>query len=240
MIPIADNLPNRKTPVVTYLLVAVNVALFAIELNLANTGELADFLNTWGVVPARIVKMATDMLDASWIAAILICISMVLGLFLHSGFAHLIGNLLFLFVFGRRIEERLGHGQFLLFYFACGMMTSAIQVWSEPTLNAPLVGANGAIAGVLGAYLLSYPRAKIETIVPLIILFIPIELPALFYLFWWFVQQIFYGVSTFNIETGINSGSFAYWMHAVGLAIGTVLIFLLMPRQTSVKGLENG
>ncbi|MBD2056456.1 rhomboid family intramembrane serine protease [Oculatella sp. FACHB-28] len=239
MIPIADNLPNRKTPVVTYLLVAVNVALFAIELNLANTGELADFLNTWAVVPTRIVKMATDMLDGSWIAAILICISVVLGLFLHSGFAHLIGNLLFLFVFGRRIEEGLGHGQFLLFYFVCGMITSAIQVWSEPTLNAPLVGANGAIAGILGAYLLSYPKAKIETIVPLIILFIPIELPALFYLFWWFVQQIFYGVSTFNIETGINSGSFAYWMHAVGLAIGAVLIFLLMPRRVSAKEIEN-
>lgn len=239
MIPIADNLPNRKTPVVTYLLVAVSVALFAVELNLANTGELADFLNTWGVVPRRIVKMATDMLDGSWIAAVLICISMALGLFLHSGFAQLIGNLLFLFVFGRRVEERLGHGKFLLFYFACGVVTSAIQVWSEPTLDSPLVGANGAIAGTLAAYLLSYPRAKIETIVPLVILFIPIELPALFYLFWWFVQQIFYGVSTFNVE-GINSGSFAYWIHAVGLAIGAGLLFLLMPRQTSAKRLKNG
>jgi membrane associated rhomboid family serine protease len=235
MIPIADNLPNRKTPIVTCLLVAANVALFAVELKLANEGELADFLNTWAVVPARIVKMATDMLDGSWIAALLICISIVLGLFLHSGFAQLVGNLLFLFVFGRRVEERLGHGPFLLFYFACGMVTSAVQVWSEPTLDAPLVGANGAIAGILGAYLLSYPRAKIETIVPLIILFIPIELPALFYLFWWFVQQIFYGASTFDVETGINSGSFAYWMHAVGLAIGAVLIFLLMPRQASAR-----
>jgi len=233
MIPIADNLPNRKTPIVTYLLIAVNVALFAVELKLANEGELADFLNTWAVVPARIVKMATDMLSGSWIAAILIGIAVVLGLFLHGGFAHLIGNLLFLFVFGRRIEEHLGHGKFLLFYFACGIVTSVIQVWSEPTLNAALVGANGAIAGILGAYLLSYPKAKIETIVPLVILFIPIELPALFYLFWWFVQQIFYGVSTFNVESGINSGSFAYWMHAVGLAIGAILIFLLMPRQTS-------
>jgi membrane associated rhomboid family serine protease len=239
MIPIADNLPNRKAPVVTYLLIAMSVALFAVELNLANAGELADFLNTWAVVPTRIVKMATDMLDGSWIAAILIFISVLLGLFLHSGFAHLIGNLLFLFVFGRRVEERLGHRQFLLFYLACGMVTSAIQVWSEPTLNAPLVGANGAIAGILAAYLLSYPRAKIETIVPLVILFIPIELPALFYLFWWFVQQIFYGVSTFDVEAGINSGSFAYWMHAVGLAIGAGLLFLLMPRQTSAKGLGN-
>ncbi|NJN59899.1 MAG: rhomboid family intramembrane serine protease [Leptolyngbyaceae cyanobacterium SL_5_9] len=233
MIPIADNLPNRKIPAITYLLVAVNVALFAVELKLANESELGDFLGTWAVVPARIVNLATDMLDGSWIAAILICIVTVLGLFLHSGFAHLIGNLLFLFVFGRRMEELLGHGRFLLLYLACGMVTSAVQVWSEPTLDVPLIGANGAIAGILAAYLLSYPRAKIETIVPLVILFIPIELPALFYLFWWFVQQIFYGVSTLNVEASINSGSFAYWMHNVGMAIGAVLVFLL--RRTSFR-----
>jgi membrane associated rhomboid family serine protease len=235
MIPIGDNLPHPKIPAITYLLIAANVALFAVELNLSNEGELGDFLTTWAVVPARIVRMATDALAGSWIAAVLICISVALGLFLHSGFAHLVGNLLFLFVFGRRVEERLGHGRFLLFYLGCGLVTSVIQVWAEPTLDTPLLGANGAIAAILGAYLLSFPNAKIETIVPLVVLFIPIELPALFYLFWWFVQQVFYGIGTLGVEGGVNSGSFAYWTHGVGVVIGVVLILLSPRRAASVE-----
>jgi membrane associated rhomboid family serine protease len=148
-------------------------------------------------------------------------------MFLHGSFGHILGNLLFLWVFGKSVEEILGHGRFLVFYLLCGVLTGVVQILVEPTLTVPLIGANGAIAGVLGAYLLSFPKAKIDTILPLVVVFIPIELPALFYLFWWFVQQAFYGISSLNIPGGVNPAGIAYWAHGVGLVIGAVLVRLL-------------
>jgi membrane associated rhomboid family serine protease len=149
--------------------------------------------------------------------------SLLLSIFLHGSFSQILGNLLFLWVFGKSVEDVLGHGRFLVFYLLCGVLTSVVQILAEPTLQVPLIGANGAVAGVLGAYVLSFPKAKIDTILPLAIVFIPIELPACFYLVWWFVQQVFYGIGSLNIAGGVNPPSIAYWAHGVGLAIGAVL-----------------
>jgi len=196
MIPISDRLHTSKQPIVTSTLISINIVLFIWEWQLDLRGELSHIINSWGIVPARIVDLTlsafTTFNPAAWIAWLLVQFSLVQGMFLHSSFSHLIGNLLFLFVFGKTLENFLGHRKFLGLYFLLGILTFGLQIVSEPTLVSPLIGGNGAIAGILGAYLYKFPKAKIDTIIPLIILFIPTQLPALFYLYWWFMQQIFF------------------------------------------------
>lgn len=228
MIPIGDNLPSRSKPIGNYLLIAINVALFLWELKLEVTGELGYVVNSWGVVPARISAVTQDAIasrnPAAWIALLILYTSLLRGMFLHGSFGQILGNLLFLWVFGKSVEGILGHRRFVVFYLLCGVLTGVVQILTEPTLTMPLIGGNGAIAGVLGAYILNFPKAKIETILPAAIVLIPIELPALFYLFWWFVQQVFYGIGSLNIIGGVNPAGIAYWAHTVGLVIGAVLV----------------
>ena len=230
MIPIGDNLPSRSKPIGNYLLIGINLALFLWELKLEAVGELGDLVNSWGIIPARISTVVADLGSgnpAAWIALLMLSTTLLQGMFLHGSFGQILGNLLFLWVFGKSVENFLGHGRFVIFYLLCGVLTGVVQVLAEPTLTVPLIGANGAIAGVLGAYLLRFPKAKIDTLLPLAIVLIPIELPALFYLFWWFVQQVFYGVGNLNIAPAVNLPGIAYWTHPVSLAIGAVLVGLL-------------
>lgn len=235
MIPIADNIPSRRQPFVNYFLIGINIALFLWELKLEVGGELGKFIQSWGVVPAKIGAVASDALasgnPAAWIALLLSAGSVLPAMFLHSSFSQILGNLVFLFVFGSNVEDVLGHGRYLVFYLLCGILTGVVQILVDPTLTVPLIGANGAIASVLGAYLLNFPSAKVDTILPLAIAFIPIELPALFYLFWWFVQQVFYGFGPLDIAGGANPVGYAYWAHGVGLVIGAVLMRLLGRRR---------
>ena len=231
MIPIGDNIPSHRQPIGNYLLLAINVALFLWELKLEVTGELSEKVNSWGVVPARISAVTADALvsgnPAAWIALLILSSTLLQGMFLHSSFGQILGNLLFLWVFGKSVENLLGHGRFVVFYLLCGVLTGMMQVLAEPTLTVPLIGANGAITGVLGAYMLSFPKARIDTIMPLLIVLIPIELPALFYLFWWFVQQVFYSVGNLNVAPAVNPPGIVYWTHPVSLVIGAVLVRLL-------------
>jgi membrane associated rhomboid family serine protease len=234
MIPISDNIPNSKKPIINYLLIGINIALFSWEWKLDISGNLSDIINSWGVIPARISTVTADVTavnPAAWIAWLMLSSSLLTAMFLHSSFSHLLGNLLFLFVFGKNVENLLGHGRFLVFYLLCGVLTGVVQILAEPTLTIPLIGANGAIAGVLGAYLTNFSKAKIDTILPLIIVFIPVELPAIFYLFWWFIQQGFYGIGNLSISSSVNQFSIAYWMHGIGLVIGAVLLHLQPPKQ---------
>jgi membrane associated rhomboid family serine protease len=228
MIPISDRMPISRQAVVTYLILGINLVLFIWEWQLDIRGELVHVINRWGVVPARIVHVTTAAFTtfnpAAWLAWLLIQVSLVRGMFLHSSFSHLIGNLLFLFVFGKTLENLLGHFKFLCFYLLCGILTFGLQILIEPKFNLPLIGANGAIAGVLGGYLYKFPNAKIDTIIPLIILFIPTQLPALFYLYWWFIQQIFYSIGSLSIHSSVNPFSPGYWMHGIGLVIGILLV----------------
>jgi membrane associated rhomboid family serine protease len=231
MIPISDRIPIGKQPVVTYTILVINIVLFILEWQLDVRGELSHIVNNWGVVPAKIVYVTavafTTFNPAAWVAWLLIQFSLIQGMFLHSSFSHLIGNLLFLFVFGKTLENLLGHLKFLCFYLVCGVLTFELQILIEPTLNLPLIGANGAIAGVLGAYLYKFSKARIDTIIPLIIIFIPTQLPALFYLYWWFIQQIFYGIGSLSIHGIVNPFSLGYWMHGIGLVVGVLIVRVL-------------
>ncbi|HIK10688.1 MAG TPA: rhomboid family intramembrane serine protease [Oscillatoriaceae cyanobacterium M33_DOE_052] len=233
MIPISDNIPSGRLPLVNYAIMGMNVAIFLAELRLEITGNLGNFLQTWGIVPARIHSVITDAITtgnpAAAVAAIVFGTGpLVVAMFLHGSFSQILGNTLFLWVFGKQVEMILGRWRYLLFYLVCGILTGVAQVLVDPTLAVPLVGAQGAVAGVLGAYLLNFPKAKIESILPLVVAFIPVEMPAFFYLLWWFVQQIFYGIGQLEIGGAINPFSMAYWTQVLGMIVGAGLVTLLV------------
>lgn len=234
MIPIADNLPSRSKPIVNYWLIGLNIALFLWEIRLEFTGELGNLVQSLGVIPVKIstpIAHLTTGNPAAIVAALVFSSSLLSAMFLHASFSQILGNLIFLSVFGRRVEELLGHGRYLAFYPIGGVLTGILQVLVQPTLTIPIVGANGAIACVLGAYLINFPKAKIDSILPLAIVFIPIQLPAMFYLVWWFVQQTFYGIGSLNIPGGVNSEGIAYLVQGVGLIFGGFLVSLMKQKR---------
>ena len=237
MIPIADNIRNTTRPIVVYVLIGIHLALFLWMLRLYIAGELGDFLGTWSVVPVRMHSSALDAIatnnPAAWVTLIVIgSVSLFWGMFLHGSVAQILGNMLFLWVFGKNVEHILGHGRFLGFYLLAGILAQIGQILIDPNMGASLVGANGAIAAILGAYLLSFPKAKIESVLPLVLVYIPMEIPAFFYLLWWFVQQLSYGIGKLSIVGGINPlFSIGYWSHGVGLIIGAALVPLLVKRK---------
>ncbi|MEH2409250.1 rhomboid family intramembrane serine protease [Nostoc sp.] len=229
MIPISDNIRCRNKPIINYWLIGINVAVFLWELQLEFSGELGYFVNSWGVIPAQISGAITNALlfnnSAAWIIIIWRSFSLLFGIFLHGSFSQILGNLLFLWVFGKTVENILGHRRYLGFYLAAGAIAGLVQILAEPSLTVPLIGGNGAIAAILGAYVMKFPKAKIDTILPLVIVYIPIEIPAFFYIFWWFVQQLFYGIGSLNIPpVGVNQSGVVFWGQVVGLFIGAAFM----------------
>jgi len=222
MIPISDNIPSSSKPIGNYLLIGINMALFLWELKLEIAGELGDLVNSW--CRSRSDYCSNGKRDhkwkpAAWIALLMLSSSLLLGIFLS--FSQILGNLIFLWVFGKSIDI-LGHGRFLVFYLLSGILTGVVQILAEPTLTMPLIGANGAIAGVLGAYLLSFPKAKKLTRFCCCDYTYPHRVASTI-LFWWFVQQMFYGIGSLNIAGGVNPASIAYWAHGVGLVIAVLV-----------------
>ncbi|MEH1976998.1 MAG: rhomboid family intramembrane serine protease [Nostoc sp.] len=230
MIPISDNIRCRSKPIINYWLIGINLAVFLWELKLEFSGELGYFVNSWGVIPAQISGAITNAIllnSAAWIVVFWRAFSLIFGIFIHGSFSQILGNLLFLWVFGKTLENILGHGRYLRFYLTAGAIAGIVQILLEPSLTVPLIGANGAIAAILGAYVMKFPKAKIDTILPLIILYIPIQLPAFFYIFWWFVQQLFYGIGSLNIPpVGVNQSGVVFWGQVVGLLIGAAFMRL--------------
>ncbi|OFW44876.1 MAG: hypothetical protein A3J29_06815 [Acidobacteria bacterium RIFCSPLOWO2_12_FULL_67_14b] len=208
MIPIRDVIPSRTTPVVTVALIAVNVLVFLFQLGLTERGfDL--FLLTFGLVPAyfSLVSVFTSM-------------------FVHGGLAHLAGNMLFLWIFGDNIEDRLGHGRYLLFYLVCGFVAAVAQTALAPLSEVPMVGASGAIAGVMGAYLVLYPHSRVLMLFP----FPPIvfELPAVLFLVMWFVVQFLNGLGTLPIFGAAGlTGGVAFWSHVMGFVAGVLLVRIM-------------
>ncbi|ARV58100.1 rhomboid family intramembrane serine protease [Nostocales cyanobacterium HT-58-2] len=232
MIPISDNIFffRRRKPIIIYCLICLNIALFLWELKLELSGELSNFVNSWGVVPAEISTAFANALAgnlAAWIVLLMRSTTLLVGMFLHASFSQILGNSIFLWVFGRTLESVFGYRRFLIFYLVSGILTGLVQILAEPSLTVSLIGTNGAITAILGAYILKFSNAKIDTILPLIIVFIPVELPASFYLFWWFVQQISYGIGSLNISGGVTSSSISYWAQVAGLFIGAAFTKLL-------------
>jgi len=216
MIPLRDVIPSRTRPGVTLTLIAVNALVFLFQLTLSER-TAQDFLYTFAVVPAyfSLVDVFTSM-------------------FVHASIAHLAGNLLFLWIFGDNVEDRFGHGRFAVFYVVCGFVAAFVQTALHPDSLVPMVGASGAIAGVMGAYLVLYPHSRVLMLFP----FPPIlfELPAVFFLGLWFFMQFLSGVSTLPIfQAEQISGGVAFWAHVAGFACGLVLVRLMRrPERMSV------
>ena len=225
MIPIGDKvfLFTSKKPLVIWFLIGVNVVLFLWEIKLELSGELATFINYWGLIPEQITTSFGNAISgnpAAWLIVFWRTFSILSAMFLHGSYSQIVSNLIFLWVFGNTLEKILGSGRFLLFYLFCGFLTGIAQIFAEPGLTVPLIGTNGAIASVLGAYIYKFPKVKIDSILPLVIVYIPVELPVFFYLVWWFVQQLSYSIGSLNIPGGVNSFGIGYFAHGVGLLIG--------------------
>ena len=222
MIPLRDDNPAQSVPVVTRTLIVVNVLAFIVELS---QGEaLPEFLRDWGVVPGRLFASFTGETSLPVELS-----TMVTSLFLHAGWLHLIGNMWYLWIFGDNVEDKMGSWRFLGFYLTAGLVAALVHSAFIPGSPVPTVGASGAIAGVLGAYAMAFPRARVLTLVPIFFFFQVIALPALLLLGIWFVLQFISGTLSF----GGASGGVAWWAHIAGFLFGFVMMGWITRRQRS-------
>ncbi len=218
LVPLRDNNPVNSTPRVIYGLIILNVVIFLLQVNLP-PNQLESFFNTWGMVPQQLTASFQNLQGAlPWV-----WITLFTSQFLHGGIFHLGGNMLYLWVFGNNIEDQLGHVKFLIFYLGCGALAALAQWAFEPTATIPTIGASGAIAGVMGAYVLRFPRATILTLIPLIFFFTTIRIPAIYFLGFWFIQQALYGLASLSRNINLGAGGVAYWAHAGGFVVGVIL-----------------
>ena len=205
MLPIRDHNPSLRVPYVTYALMAANILIFLIGLVvLQSQVQIAQFYFDYALIPARFAAGENAM-------------ALVTSIFLHAGFLHLAGNMMFLWIFGDNLEEQMGHLPFLFFYLFCGAGASLAQYLSDPGSLVPVVGASGAIAGVMGGYLLLYPKARVDIFVFLLVYFRIIPIPAWLMLALWFGLQLFNGIGADSANGGV-----AHWAHAGGFIVGFV------------------
>jgi membrane associated rhomboid family serine protease len=221
MIPLRDANPTRRTPIVTLGLIVACFVVFGWELGLQATSEasLNAFVTEWGVVPAELL--------AAWGAGQFISqetATLVTSQFLHGGWLHLLGNLLYLWIFGNNIEDRLGSALFLFFYLGGGVVAGLTQVAIDPDSSVPLIGASGAIAATLGAYIVLFPGARITTLVFLGFFYQLIEVPAILVLGFWFLLQLLDGIGSLGMESGAGVAFFA---HIGGFVFGAGIAWLL-------------
>ncbi len=212
MIPLRDSQPSQSTPVITVLLIAANVLVFLYEFSL-DAYSLNHLLYSFGMVPDRLVPT-----------------TIFSSMFLHGGWMHLIGNMWFLKIYGDNIEDILGHAKYFLFYVACGAAAAAAHLAFNLDSRVPTVGASGAIAGVMGAYMVKFPKSKILTLVPLLVFFTTIEVPAVLVLVYWFILQVFSGFGSVG-HTMASQGGVAWFAHVGGFVAGVVLVHLLGTRE---------
>lgn len=210
--PLRDTQPSYSKPVVTVMLIVVNVLVFLYQISLDGY-SLNAFINTWGLIPDRFSA-----------------INVLTSMFLHGGWLHILGNMWFLWIFGDNIEDILGHGKFLIFYLLCGVVAALAQVLLNPDSRVPMVGASGAIAGVMGSYMVKFPHARIETLAFIFIFFTRFDVPAWLMLVFWFATQLFSGWGSIG-HTAVSEGGTAFFAHIGGFVAGIVLIKVMGTRE---------
>jgi len=232
MLPLRDRNPAPTVPWIVYVLVGANVTVFLFEFGMGQE-QLTQFLYRYGLVPSYVTAALRG--EAGIVGALVL--PAFTSMFLHGGWLHLAGNMWFLFVFGDNVEGRLGHLLFLVFYLLCGLAASATQYVLSPGVALPTIGASGAVAGVLGAYVVCWPRARIVTLIPLFLFFYVVELPAAFVLGFWFLMQLLQGAASLGVR--FAHGGVAYGAHVGGFVVGMLLIRLLSrpgpPRRSAVR-----
>lgn len=221
MFPVRDTIPSRTVPVVTWLIIIVNILVFIFELTLSGT-QLNNFFMLFGFVPARYSGSPWAAIHGlpygHW--------PILTSVFMHGGWLHLILNMWMLWIFGDNVEDGMGHFKFLIFYILCGVLAGLIHFATNPNSLAPTVGASGAIAGVMGAYILLFPYAKIVTMVPFFFYPVFLEIPAVFFLGLWFFSQVLSGFA--SIGNSSQVGGIAWWAHIGGFIAGGVLRFVFI------------
>ena len=215
MIPLYDTVRSRRFPLVNYTIMAANVLVFLYELRLTPAG-LERLITTWGLIPAHLFGDPV----AAWP-------TLFSSMFLHGGWFHILSNMWVLFIFGDNIEDRMGQFGYLVFYLLSGIAAGLLQAFVLPSSGQPMVGASGAIAGVLGAYLILFPRARVASLVPILFVFTIMEIPAVLFLVFWFVTQLFSGLMALN---GAGGGGIAWWAHIGGFLFGILGAGLFRPR----------
>jgi membrane associated rhomboid family serine protease len=216
VIPLRDNVPSRRFPWVTYGIIAANVVVFAHEMRLGP--GVARFVDGYGLIPVRL-HGAHDPVARF--------LPLLTSMFVHGGLMHLFGNMLFLHIFGDNVEDRFGHLRFLVFYLGCGTVAAVAQTVMSPRSSMPMVGASGAIAGVTGAYFVFYPRARVLMLVPILLFWKVLQVPAVLFLLLWFAVQLAYGMISLG---GPEAGGVAWWAHVGGFASGVLAALLLRGR----------
>lgn len=220
MIPLRDTIPARRFPIVNTALIALNVLVFLFE-SILPPAQLNQAIQAWGLTPAHFWHSGGL---ARWLP-------MFTSMFMHGGWWHVISNMLALYIFGDNVEDHLGRWRYLLFYILGGLVAGGAELLAYHNSSIPTVGASGAIAAVLGAYLVLYPHARVVTLVPIFYFIRIIEIPALFYLGFWFVSQLFNGLFTLAAASDVvQAGGVAWWAHIGGFAFGLAIVRLISPR----------
>jgi rhomboid family protein len=233
MIPIRDENPTLRPPVATYVLIGMNVVVWAVVQGFGNHELLTQSLCLYGLIPGDLlstVPAGTRIdLGGGWVCQIDgsgNASSLLSSMFMHGGWFHIIGNMLFLWVFGDNVEDVMGPGRFFAFYVLCGLAAAAAQIATNPASTVPMVGASGAIGGVMGAYAIMFPRARVHLLIILVVYVTTISVPAILMLGYWFVLQLLSGVGSL----GSSGGGVAFWAHIGGFVAGVVLIMLFRRR----------
>lgn len=221
MIPLRDNIQIRSFPFVTILLILINCYVFYLEFSVTDQ-QFAWIMNHYSLIPAEFVKILTQ--HSLRLGDYLPLMS---NLFLHGGWMHIIGNLWFLFLFGRTSEGCLGHLKYFIFYLVCGIAANLVQIAFDPDSAIPVIGASGAISGILGSYIFCFPRARISTLIPIFFFFTVVEIPALIFIGIWFLLQVYQG----TLSASMAGSNVAWWAHVGGFLAGIGLNVILNRRR---------
>jgi membrane associated rhomboid family serine protease len=216
MIPIRDTVPNRSFPATTWLIIILCGIVFLFETSLPHK-RLEKFIVFFGIVPVEYTKhhlYGLPLMDY---------LSFLTAMFLHGGWLHFLGNIWFLKIFGSKVEDRMGDRGFFVFYLISGILASLFYIYFSPRSSMPVIGASGAIAGVMGAYYVMFPKARILTLIPILIFPWFVEIPAFFFLGWWFLIQLFSGSLSLALPNAVEG--VAWWGHIGGFIAGNVLVF---------------
>ena len=227
MIPIRDKTPSHTFPIVNIGLIIANVLVFVYEVSLGQ--GMDSFVEALGIRPARFVWLINN--EPSNLPAL--AFPFFSSMFVHGGWFHIIGNMWYLWIFGDNVEDRMGHTRYLIFYLLCGISAGLTHVYFNQTSEIPTVGASGAIAGVMGAYLMLYPLGKVLTLVPIFFFITFIDVPALFFLGFWVILQFVQGTVSSSMTQ--DTGGVAWWAHLGGFVAGAVLIFVFRKYKYKVR-----
>lgn len=220
MFPLYDTARSRRFPFINLALIIANVLAFLYELRMG-PGALEQFIVTWGLIPSRLLGDPASTWNTIYSS-----------MFLHGGWFHIINNMWVLFIFGDNVEARMGGIKYLAFYLLSGTVAGLLQTFILPSSQTPMIGASGAVAGVLGAYLVLFPRSRVASLVPIFFIFTIVELPAFIYLLFWFLSQLYSG--WLSIQGGTGSG-IAWWAHIGGFVFGLFMSFVFASGRTTYR-----